>query len=405
MLLIKDGFLIFLMLVFTSKYMLYSVTDSSALVNILSVAIGLVLLIRKKFVIKKFGVYEQLGLCFFIAAFIIFNVSKFFGELTTINAIVPTGIVLLFMMLIPFCHHKSTLKYALLLYSKFNFFLLLIGLPIFFLSIGGIIQSSILVHASDHANPAGYVSLYGLAYYPSWFKINLLSMSYYRFSGIFWEPGTLGLYMVFLVTIELAIFNKIDKYSKYRISIFVVAGLASLSLLFFVAMVMLLFLTALTHITHKKYLFSIIFIIIICLAIFYIYYDYLYALILYRFDIDAQRGFTGNTRSGVFQEFLQQFSSGNMYQQLFGFGPYAEFEGDSTSFVIKIFQRGIVGFTLILMSFLSFCHGKGVNYLIPIWLISLAILCQFEGAIFLLTLSCLFIKSKNDKYTHQLDVR
>lgn len=393
------------MLVFTSKYMIYSVTDLSTLVNILSVAIGLLLLIRKQFVINKFSLYEQLGLFFFIIAFIIFNVSKFFGELTTINAIVPTGIILLFMVLIPFCYHKSTLKYALLLYSKFNFYLLVIGLPIFFLSIIGIIQSSILVHASDHANPAGYVSLYGLAYYPSWFKINLLGMSYYRFSGIFWEPGTLGLYMVFLVTVELAIFYKEDKCSKYRIAIFILAGLASLSLLFLVAMAMLIFLAAFTHITNKKYLLFIIVTIILGLMIFYIYYDYLYALILYRFDVDAQRGFTGNTRSGVFHEFLQQFSSGNLYQQLFGFGPYAEFEGDSTSFVIKIFQRGVLGFALIVMSFLSFCFGKRVSYFIPVWLISLAILCQFEGAIFLLTLSCLFIKNKNDQHATQSNVK
>ncbi|MFB0713960.1 hypothetical protein ACEU59_22830, partial [Buttiauxella noackiae] len=182
----------------------------------MAVCIGFILLARKRFVLRRLNPSESLGIVFFASSFLLFNISKFFGELTTANAIIPTGMVLMFMLLIPFCYSKSTLKNALLLYSKFNFYLLILGLPIFLFSILGAIHSMQLVHAVDHANPAGYVSLYGLAYYPSWFKINLLGINYYRFSGVFWEPGTLGLYMVFLITIEFTIFYKQDKNLKYR---------------------------------------------------------------------------------------------------------------------------------------------------------------------------------------------
>lgn len=397
MLIITDGFLIFLMLLFSSKLMIYSTSDLNGLMNIMAVCVGLILLARKRFVLRRLDTYEALGVVFFAFSFLLFNFSKFFGELTTANAIIPTGMVLIFMLLIPFCYSKSTLKNALLLYSKFNFYLLVLGLPVFFFSILGTIHSIQLVHAADHANPAGYVSLYGLAYYPSWFKINLLGISYYRFSGVFWEPGTLGLYMVFLITIEFTIFYKQDKNSKYRVAVFFLAGIASLSLLFFAAISLLLLLLVFANITNKKHLAFIMVMSFVGLTVFYIYYDYIYALILYRFDIDSQRGFAGNTRSGVFQSFLLQFEAGNLFQQLFGFGPYAEFEGDSTSFVIKIFQRGIIGFVLLVMSFLFMCIGKHKKYVIPVWGVSLAILCQFEGAIFLLILSCLLINDKENK--------
>lgn len=397
MLIIKDGFLIFLMLLFSSKFMIYSTSDLNSMMNIMAVCIGFILLARKRFVLRRLNPSESLGIVFFASSFLLFNISKFFGELTTANAIIPTGMVLMFMLLIPFCYSKSTLKNALLLYSKFNFYLLILGLPIFLFSILGAIHSMQLVHAVDHANPAGYVSLYGLAYYPSWFKINLLGINYYRFSGVFWEPGTLGLYMVFLITIEFTIFYKQDKNSKYRVAAFFLAGIASLSLLFFAAISLLLMLLVFANITNKKHLIFIMVMSIVSLAAFYIYYDYIYALILYRFDIDSQRGFAGNTRSGVFQSFLLQFEAGNLFQQLFGFGPYTEFEGDSTSFVIKIFQRGIIGFVFLIMSFLFMCIGKQKKYVIPVWGVSLAILCQFEGAIFLLILSALLINDKENK--------
>ncbi|MFB0713977.1 hypothetical protein ACEU59_22990, partial [Buttiauxella noackiae] len=174
-------------------------------------------------------------------------------------------------------------------------------------------------------------------------------------------------------------------------------GIASLSLLFFAAISLLLMLLVFANITNKKHLIFIMVMSIVSLAAFYIYYDYIYALILYRFDIDSQRGFAGNTRSGVFQSFLLQFEAGNLFQQLFGFGPYTEFEGDSTSFVIKIFQRGIIGFVFLIMSFLFMCIGKQKKYVIPVWGVSLAILCQFEGAIFLLILSALLINDKENK--------
>lgn len=381
--------------------MIFSVTESSTMLVLLACVILLVLFSRKAFILRKGSVSEQAGLIFFIMAFLLFNVSKFFGELTFVNAIIPTGIILLLMVLVPFFVDRKSLKDALLLYCKFNSFLLTAGLAVFFLSLTGFIHSDVLVHASDHANPEGYVSLYGLAYYPAWFKISLSGLTYYRFSGAFWEPGTLGLYLVVLITIELSLFYYNDSGSRFRIAIFLAAGFASLSMLFIGAMSILLFMGAFLKISNKKFLSFFIIFMISLLIIFINYYDELYRLVLYRLDFDPQRGFVGNNRSGVLSTFLFQFSNIPIFQQLIGAGPYVDFEGDPTSFIIKIMQRGLVGFSLLVISFFLFCIGKKYKFLVPVWLFSLAILCQFEGAIFLLILSTLILNEKK-KSVHAL---
>lgn len=395
MLKVRDSFLIFIALLLTTKYMIFSVTETSTFFVLLASVLLVVLFARKAFVLRKGTLTEQLGLVTFILAFILFNVSKFFGELTVANAIIPTGMVLILMVMVPFFCDRKTLKQSLLLYSKFNSLLLLMGLFIFLLSLIGLVHSNVLVHASDHANTQGYVSLYGLAYYPSWFKISLSGIGYYRFTGAFWEPGTLGLYLVVLVTIELSLFYYEDSRSRYRLAIYLAAGIASLSMLFIGAMSLLLLMGAFLRINNKKFLTFIFVFLIFLLFVFIEYYDYIYKLLLYRLDFDSQRGFVGNNRSGVFSAFVDQFSHLNVLQQLIGAGPYVEFEGDPTSFVIKIIQRGVLGFTLLMISFMMFCIDRKNKYIIPAWIFSLAILCQFEGAIFLLMLSTLVVNKKN----------
>lgn len=382
--------------------MILSVTETSTYFVLLASVILLVLFVRKKLVMRKGSLYEQLGLFTFIFTFLLFNISKFFGELTIANAIIPTGMVLILMVFVPFFFDKKTLKESLLLYSNFNSLLLLIGLFVFILSLAGIIHSDVLVHASDHANPEGYVSLYGLAYYPSWFKISLSGLGYYRFSGAFWEPGTLGLYLVVLITIEISIFYSTSYWSKYRIAIYLAAGFSSLSMLFISAMFILLLFFGFSKINNKKFLtFIFIFIFLAVFALIY-FYDDIYKLVLYRLDFDSQRGFVGNNRSGVISAFIYQFSNASVLQQLIGAGPYVEFDGDPTSFVIKIMQRGIMGFSLLLLSFILFCVNRINKHIIFAWIFSLAILCQFEGAIFLLILSTLILNEKNkDKYQLQ----
>lgn len=395
MLKIRESYLLFIVLIFTSKYMIFSITNTTAFFVLIASAILVILFARKSFVLKKGTLLEQLSLIFFILAFLLFNISKFFGELTLANAIIPTGMILLLMVLVPFFCERDTLKQSLLLYSRFNSILLFVGLIVFFLSILGILHSDVLVHASDHANPEGYVSLFGLAYYPSWFKINLPGLSYYRFAGAFWEPGTLGLYLVVLITIELSLFYNNDPGSRYRLAIYILSGLASLSMLFISAMAILLVMGVFLKLNNKKFLTLIFILIIILSSVLISYYDYFYNLVLYRLDFDSQRGFVGNNRSGVLSSFILQFSEESLLKQIIGAGPYVFFSGDPTSFVIKILQRGILGFSLLFSSFLLFCIERKNKYIIPLWLFSLAILCQFEGAIFLLMLATLSLNKKN----------
>lgn len=131
--------------------------------------------------------------------------------------------------------------------------------------------------------------------------------------------------------------------------------------------------------------------IIMLLFVFIFYYDYLYQALLYRFDFDSQRGFVGNTRSGVIKEFWDQFVAGDLLSQLIGFGPYSEFAGDSTSIMIKVYQRGVLGSLFLILSFLCFTIKSSKYFFIPAWVIALAILSQFEGAIFLLIIMLLSI--------------
>ena len=388
---LRDSTFVTFLLILTSKYMVFSVYPVGYLVNIVALLIAIYILIRKRFLLYFESVYQKVACLFFAISFVLLNISKYSNELSLANAIVPTGLILLLMITIPFVCKKEEMVDALQKYSKFNFWLLTIGLLLYFLDFLGLISSTSVVVAPDHANQEGYVSLYNLSFYPSWINIHVSSFILHRFSGGFWEPGTLGLYLIFLITIELSLFLNIDKYSKVRIFIYCIAGLASLSLLFFVGICLLSFFFFITKALNKKVLTVFTLLIIMLLFVFIFYYDYLYQALLYRFDFDSQRGFVGNTRSGVIKEFWDQFVAGDLLSQLIGFGPYSEFAGDSTSIMIKVYQRGVLGSLFLILSFLCFTIKSSKYFFIPAWVIALAILSQFEGAIFLLIIMLLSI--------------
>ncbi|MEZ8743218.1 hypothetical protein AB4369_09000 [Vibrio sp. 10N.261.49.A5] len=277
---------------------------------------------------------------------------------------------------------SKTIYLTLRYYNAILAVVILLGIVLYALSIIGLVSSSSIVHASDHANLMGYNSIYGLSYTPAWINITINGMVFSRFSSVFWEPGTLGLYVIFLISIELLLFKK-TKYHAARIMIYVFAGLLSLSALFIV----LLFLASVIwfinckNLTFRLILFRLI-VAVLVISILLINYNLFYDLFLYRLDYDPSRGFVGNTRSGTWSNFSEQFFNGGFLKLLFGFGADAIFEGDSTSFLIKVFQRGIVGFCFLFLSILFWVRDfKKYRYLL-IWSMALAILCQIEGAIF-----------------------
>lgn len=386
---IKDSSFVTLLLILTSKYMVFSVYPLGYLINILALLIGVYVLIRKRFLLTFSSIYQQLACLFFFISFVLFNLSKYANELTLVNALLPTGLVMVFMLIIPFTFRKEEMVDALKQYSQFNFWLLVVGLLLYLLNFFGLITSTTVVVAPDHANQEGYISLYNLTFFPSWINIHVSSFILHRFSGAFWEPGTLGLYVIFLITVEAALFLRIDKYSKIRICIYCIAGLASLSLLFFVGIFILAAGILTTKILNKRVLTIFILLTLVLIYVYLFYYDYLYQALLYRFDFDTERGFVGNTRSGVVKEFWEQFIAGDLLSQMIGYGPYSNFHGDSTSIMIKIYQRGILGSLFLFLSFLCLTIESSKRFFIPAWVVALAILSQFEGAIYLLIIMLL----------------
>ncbi|HFO3441655.1 TPA: O80 family O-antigen polymerase, partial [Escherichia coli] len=99
-------------------------------------------------------------------------------------------------------------------------------------------------------------------------------------------------------------------------------------------------------------------------------------------------------------EFWNQFSSGGLLSQLIGFGPYSKFEGDSTSIMIKIYQRGILGFIFLFLSFVCFSLKSSKLFFMPAWILALIILSQFEGAIFLVMMMLFSILCKYKMADH-----
>ncbi|EFJ9066936.1 hypothetical protein AVS17_004946, partial [Escherichia coli] len=84
---LKDSFFIFILLVITSKYMIFSILPIGNVINVLACMLSLFLLFRRRFIVKIKSTTQKLGCIFFILSLLLFNISKFSNELTLFNAI------------------------------------------------------------------------------------------------------------------------------------------------------------------------------------------------------------------------------------------------------------------------------------------------------------------------------
>ncbi len=385
--LLKHSHLITLVLILSTKLMLFSTTLNNNIVYFIAIIVSLILIFshRNRVKLKKTNFF---GLISLILSTIIFSFSKINNDVSLINFIIPINILTVLMAYVAISYKPLILKESLLTYSNIISYILVVGLVCYIALILNIITPTDIIHASDHADERGYFSFYGLVYYPSWISTNIAGFTFYRFAGIFWEPGTLGLYLIFLISIELT--NLTNKLAKYKIGIYITSGILSLSILFIFCLITLFLSYLLSRKISKKIsknkIILISMITTFVLAVIFISYDFLHQLVLYRLDFDPNRGFVGNTRSGSLSIFLNQFNEGNILQQLFGFGPYSEFDGETTSIFLKLYQRGILGFTLFFLSIYFFAKNATNKYFYLSWIIGLLILTQIEGAIFFIIL-------------------
>lgn len=385
--LLKHSHLITLVLILSTKLMLFSITFNNIIIYLITIIISLILIFshRSRIKLKK---TNFLGLIVLTLSTLMFSFSKINNDVSLMNFIIPINIMTVLMAYISISYKPSTLKDSLLAYSNIISYILLVGLVCYIALTLNIITPTDIIHANDHADERGYFSFYGLVYYPSWISTNIAGITFYRFASIFWEPGTLGLYLIFLISIELT--NLTNKSAKYKIGLYIICGILSLSLLFIFCLTTLflsyLLSRKISKSISKNKLFITFMITIFSLVIIFVSYDFLYQLVFYRLDFDPSRGFVGNTRSGSLSIFWNQFNEGNILQQLFGFGPYSEFDGETTSIFLKLYQRGILGFTLFFLSICFFAKNTINKYFYLSWIIGLLILTQIEGAILFIIL-------------------
>ncbi|PSV98577.1 hypothetical protein [Photobacterium iliopiscarium] len=372
-----NSVLIFISLLLSTKFMIFSAYEILPYTLLLSNLISFYIIIKNREEILRINGERKCALILFFLALCVINISKLNYTVTIKDIIYPTDIHILFSFLSICLLPKKTIVTSVKLYLNFIAIIVVIGVVAYFLNMFHVISPSGIIRAPDHANQSGYSSLYSLAYYPSWIT---LPFGFKRFTSIFWEPGTFGLYLIFLLCIEqVFIREKNELYqSKIRIVIFIVAGILSFSVLFYV----MLFVYLVISVNWMKR--SNIILLIISVIIFIVMYDKLYELILYRFAYDPNRGFVGNNRSGALSFYLTSIHNGHWINVLFGFSSNAIFGADSTPIFIKIYQRGIIGFLFLFFGYLILAiKSKYIKYLI-IMLLSFVILAQIEGALSML---------------------
>lgn len=209
----------------------------------------------------------------------------------------------------------------------------------------------------------------------------------------------MGLYLIAFILIEALFFvYKHELFNRRRGAVFLISGILSLSLLFY----LLIFPVVLFILFYnKKWVALSIIITFIALALIY-FYDQLYNLIFYRLEFDSERGFVGNNRSSAFDIMLNSMTNTDWITVLVGYGPKAIFLGDSTSFPIKIYQRGLLGagglVLLIIYSTLVFPRYKIAKLFAFILMFGLFFLTQIEGAIISLYFIILMLASDTEFY-------
>lgn len=303
-----------------------------------------------------------------------FNVSKLINHGSNLYNIVDalwiSGLeFFLFAFIIGFVRNDGYILIKILNFiSNFYSILILPAIIIwFFIFLNIEIKFSLegLELGTDYPSSLGlYRNYYNLAYVPSWLLIPIGNGGYAtRLTSLFWEPGTLGFYCLLLTIVELKILKSFSKFSSFRLSIFILAGILSFSLLFYVLFVFYLC----VGLKNRYFIYGFIFLVLFVPALFFlvdtnssIHTGFLYDFILKRLEFDSERGFSGNNRISSFNAFSNWCYQSQYYQLIFGMGPKAMFDGESTSYLSKIFYRGFLSIFLYVLIFLYFL--KLTNY-------------------------------------------
>ncbi|WP_420745551.1 hypothetical protein [Photobacterium damselae] len=372
-----NSILLLISLLLSTKFMILSIYSLIPYALLLANVCNFLIILDNYKKVLCLSNERKYAVIFFTLSLCVINISKLNDSISIGDVIYPTDIHLLLSLIAILVLSKKNILLTVKWYLNVIAIICFLGLVAYICNYLNIIDPTGLVVAPDHAKKLGYASLYGIAYYPSWIH---LPFGFTRFASVFWEPGTFGLYLIFLLCIEYVFFQieKERRVSILRISIFLISGMLSFSALFYIILVILIILTFNWFKTRN------ILLLCLCTMIFLLLFNQLYELILYRLSYDPDRGFVGNNRSGAFSFYLDAVKNGSLINALFGFGPNAEFNADSTPIFIKFFQRGIIGGTLLLLGYLSLAINSGYRKLLLVMLLSFVALAQIEGALSLL---------------------
>lgn len=393
-----ESIILFSMLLST-KYMLPSVLGISKYLLFVAMILNVIGVLWNSFSHQWMTKSKLIVIAISFVTMLLINVAKLNSDLFSLDDLYPTDIFIFSAILVVISTQYKMLINAVIKYLNLNALVISLGVVLFLLDTLKLIGPIGLVSAPDHANLEGYQNLYYLAYYPSWISFDISGVVIHRFASVFWEPGTLGLYLIAFILIELLFFvYKHDFFNQRRAAVFLISGILSLSLLFY----LLIFPVVLFILFYNKRWVSLsIIIALIALALIY-FYDQLYNLIFYRLEFDSERGFVGNNRSSAFDIMLSSMTNTDWITVLVGYGPKAIFLGDSTSFPIKIYQRGLLGagglVLLIIYSTLVFPRYKIAKLFAFMLMFGLIFLTQIEGAIISLYFIILMLTSNAEFY-------
>lgn len=393
-----ESIILFSMLLST-KYMLPSVLGISKYLLLIAMILNVIGVLWNSFSHQWMTKSKLIVIALSFVTMLLINVAKLNSDLFSVDDLYPTDIFIFSAILVVISTKYKLLINAVIKYLNLNALVISFGIVLFLLDTFKLISPIGLVSAPDHANLDGYQNLYYLAYYPSWISFDISGIVIHRFASVFWEPGTLGLYLIAFILIEALFFvYKHELFNRRRGAVFLISGILSLSLLFY----LLIFPVVLFILFYnKKWVTLSIIITFIALALIY-FYDQLYNLIFYRLEFDSERGFVGNNRSSAFDIMLNSMTNTDWITVLVGYGPNAIFLGDSTSFPIKIYQRGLLGagglVLLIIYSTLVFPRYKIAKLFAFILMFGLFFLTQIEGAIISLYFIILMLASDTEFY-------
>ncbi|MGO2342739.1 MULTISPECIES: hypothetical protein [Bacteria] len=386
--------LLFFTLLLSSKLMFFSVLGFNSNAMFLASIFLVVLIVCSTRV--RFNKLNILVLSFSLISFFIFNMVKYSGDLVFPFGYYPTDMFIILSLFFVFFSNGKVLFKGLNYYLNFMALSLVIGIFLYLLFTFDLIKPIGVVSAVDHASSAGYLNLYYFSYLPSWIEMKFSGLTIYRFSGVFWEPGTMALYLIMFITIDFCFLRVIrSRWITFRLFVYFISGFFSFSALF---ILMAPFLVFIYLIIKKKY-----FVIIACSCVVilfaFIFFDIVNQLILYRFHYDPVRGFVGNTRATIYSDFIQSFSQLPILNLFFGSGPDLTNTGVTVSFFTKIYQRGIIGTVMILVPFLIlyFKSSSVIRLILLPFIISLLTLTQIEGVLSFL-LFVILIKPSKDRY-------